>query len=67
MNTLACLNELYNKKRISYQAFRTYRGQVMHGDEAACIVGLQRKHLIDNKGRIIDGKNIVTGTSRTDS
>jgi len=63
MNTLDILKELCGSGKINQQAYKTYRGQVMHGDEAACIIGLQRKRLINDKGEIIDGKNIITRTS----
>lgn len=50
MNTIEILNKLLAEGKISEQAYRTYMGQVKHGDESACIVGLRRKHLIDDKG-----------------
>ena len=34
------------EKKISKQQYRTYKGQVVHGDEIGCIKGLMRKHLI---------------------
>lgn len=49
MNTLEILNKLYADGKISQQAFKTYRGQIKHGDESACIIGLKRKHLISDK------------------
>lgn len=68
MNTIKILESLLKKKKISQQAFRTYKGQIKHGDESACILGLKRKHLIDDKGEIIDGeKNELARASRANT
>lgn len=53
METIKLLDELYKLGKITKQAYKTYKGQVKHGDESACIIGLKRKHLIDDKGVII--------------
>jgi len=68
MTTHEILDELYKTQKISAQAYKTYKGQIKHGDETACIIGLKRKHLINDKGEIINGKKIIiTRTIRTDS
>lgn len=65
MATLEILEKLYKQGRISEQAYKTYKGQVKHGAETACIIGMQRKHLINDKGEIIDGKkDIITRAGR---
>ncbi len=46
MRTLKLLKRLYNEGRLSKQQLKTYRGQVLHGDEEAALVGLRRKGLI---------------------
>lgn len=46
METIKLLELLLKQKRITIQQFKTYRGQVLHGDEEACRVGLKRKGLI---------------------
>lgn len=46
MDTMKLLKRLKNDKKITVQQFRTYKGQVIHGDEIGCIKGLMRKHLI---------------------
>ena len=40
------LNRLRSSRKISAQQYKTYKGQVLHGDEIGCIKGLMRKHLI---------------------
>ena len=42
------LKMLLSNRKITSQQFRTYRGQVLHGDEIGCITGLKRKHLISD-------------------
>lgn len=44
--TEGVLNRLLMEKKITKQQYRTYKGQVLHGDEIGCIKGLMRKHLI---------------------
>lgn len=63
MNTLIILKELLKTGKINQQAYKTYVGQIKHGDETACVIGLKRKHLINDKGEIINGKNIITRPS----
>lgn len=46
METLNLLKRLYKEGRINKQQLKTYRGQVLHGDEEAALVGLRRKGLI---------------------
>lgn len=43
---IGVLNRLLLEKKLSRQQYRTYKGQVLHGDEIGCIKGLMRKHLI---------------------
>ena len=45
-DTLQLLKRLLDEGKISNQAYKTYVGQVKHGDEKACLLGLKRKHLI---------------------
>lgn len=46
MKTIKVLKQLLKDGKITKQAFRTYKGQVLSGNEDACIVGLKRKKLI---------------------
>lgn len=46
MEILKILKRLYKEGRINKQQLKTYRGQVLHGNEEAALVGLQRKGLI---------------------
>ena len=48
MNTMKMLRQLKKENKITTQQFKTYRGQVIHGDEIGCIKGLERKRLIDS-------------------
>ncbi len=66
MDTLKILEELKNAGAINLQAFKTYKGQIKHGAETACIIGLKRKRLINDKGEIIYGKNDTGRTGRKD-
>lgn len=43
------LKALLKENRINQQQFRTYKGQVLSGNVSACIVGMKRKHLIDEE------------------
>lgn len=43
------LKSLLKENRINQQQFRTYRGQVLSGNVSACIVGMKRKHLINDE------------------
>ena len=46
METLKLLKRLFKEGRINKQELRTYKGQILHGDEEAALVGLKRKKLI---------------------
>ena len=46
METVSLLKKLKREKAISYQAYRTYMGQISSGDEIACIKGIKNKKLI---------------------
>lgn len=46
METIKLLKRLLKEKKINKQQFRTYRGQVLSGNEEGCLVGLSRKGLI---------------------
>lgn len=46
MDTMKLLKQLRKNNKITIQQFKTYKGQVIHGDEIGCIKGLKRKHLI---------------------
>lgn len=47
MKTLTLLKVLYKEGKITKQQLKTYRGQILHGDEEAALVGLLRKKLIE--------------------
>lgn len=42
------LRQLKKDNKITTQQFKTYKGQVIHGDEIGCIKGLKRKHLLED-------------------
>ena len=44
--TLKLLKQLLQTNKITKQAYRTYKGQVISGNIDGCLKGLQRKHLI---------------------
>lgn len=44
--TIEMLKALMQQKRITTQQFRTFKGQVLSGNESGCIKGLQRLGLI---------------------
>lgn len=46
MEILKILKALKNNKQISQQQYRTYKGQVLSGDEVGCLKGLTKKKLI---------------------
>lgn len=46
METMKLLKRLFKEGRINKQELKTYRGQILHGNEEAAIVGLKRKKLI---------------------
>ena len=46
MDTMKLLKQLKNDNKITTQQFKTYKGQVVHGDEIGCIKGLKRMRLI---------------------
>ena len=43
---LKTLKDLLREGKITKQAYRTYKGQVISGNIDGCLKGLQRKHLI---------------------
>ena len=43
---LKLLEQLVKEGRIDRQAYRTYKGQVLSGNEEGCVKGLIRKKLI---------------------
>ena len=45
-STLAILKRLLKEQRITQQQYRTYKGQVISGNEEGCLIGLKRKRLI---------------------
>ena len=45
-STMQLLNELKVRKLITVQQFRTFKGQVLSGDEEGCLKGLKRLGLI---------------------
>lgn len=47
MKTLTLLKVLYKEGKITKQQMKTYRGQILHGDEEAALVGLRRKKLVE--------------------
>lgn len=49
METIKLLKTLKNSKQITIQQYRTFKGQILSGNEIGCIKGLLKKHLIDNK------------------
>lgn len=44
--TLQILKKLINNKQITVQQYRTFKGQVLSGNEAGCLKGLERMKLI---------------------
>ena len=44
--TIMLLRSLFRDGRITKQQFKTFKGQVIHGDEAGCIRGLKRLKLL---------------------
>ena len=46
METIKLLKELRRDGKITMQQFRTFKGQVLSGNEAGCLKGLQRMKLI---------------------
>lgn len=46
MNINDLLDNLLKNGEINLQQYKTYKGQVKHGDEAACRLGLKRKGLL---------------------
>ena len=46
MKTLVLLKRLYKERKITGQQYKTYKGQVLHGEEEAALVGMRRKGLI---------------------
>lgn len=48
MGTMKILKQLKHDGKITLQAYRTYKGQILSGNEKGCIKGLKRKGLITN-------------------
>lgn len=46
METIKLLKELKRDGKITMQQYRTFKGQVLSGNEAGCLKGLQRMKLI---------------------
>ena len=46
METMKLLKALYKEGKITKQQLKTYRGQILHGDDEAALVGLRRKKII---------------------
>lgn len=46
METIKLLKELKRDGKITLQQFRTFKGQVLSGNEAGCLKGLERMKLI---------------------
>ncbi len=46
MNTIKKLKQLKKDKRITIQQYRTFKGQVLSGNEEGCLKGLRRMKLI---------------------
>lgn len=44
--TIMLLKNLFRDGRITKQQFKTFKGQVIHGDEVGCIRGLKRLKLL---------------------
>ena len=47
MQTMKLLKRLYKEGKITKQQMKTYRGQVLHGNEEAALLGMRRKKLIE--------------------
>ena len=47
MNALKMIKRLYDAGKITKQQLKTYRGQILGGNEKAAIIGLRRKRLIE--------------------
>lgn len=46
MGTIKLLKDLKRDGKITIQQYRTFKGQVLSGNEAGCLKGLQRMKLI---------------------
>jgi hypothetical protein len=46
METIKLLKELKRDRKITMQQYRTFKGQILSGNEAGCLKGLQRMKLI---------------------
>lgn len=44
--TIEVLKKLKKEKKITIQQYRTFKGQVLSGNEAGCLKGLERMKLI---------------------
>lgn len=46
VSTTRLLKQLRKENKITTQQYKTFKGQVIHGDRIGCIKGLKRKQLI---------------------
>lgn len=46
METIKLLKKLKRDRKITMQQYRTFKGQVLSGNEAGCLKGLERMKLI---------------------
>jgi hypothetical protein len=46
METIKLLKELKRDRKITMQQYRTFKGQILSGNEAGCLKGLERMKLI---------------------
>jgi hypothetical protein len=46
METMKLLKQLKNNKRITIQQYRTFKGQLLSGNEEGCLKGLRRMKLV---------------------
>lgn len=46
MEIIKLLKELKRDRKITMQQYRTFKGQILSGNEAGCLKGLQRMKLI---------------------
>ena len=44
--TILLLKQLLKNRQITKQQFKTFKGQVLYGDEEGCLRGLKRLNLI---------------------
>ena len=46
MKTMKLLKQLMNEDKITIQQYRTFKGQVLSGNEEGCLKGLKRMKLL---------------------